>query len=46
MVIPALNDVRRMFTIHDALGDAGFSVGEVEKIMGGNWVRVLTDVMG
>ena len=35
-----------MFTIHDALGGAGFSSDEIEKIMGGNWVRVLTEVLG
>jgi membrane dipeptidase len=46
VVIPELNDVRRMFTIHDALGDAGFNSDEVEKIMGGNWIRVLTEVLG
>ena len=40
-VIPALNNVRRMFLIHDALDKAGFAAGDVEKIMGGNWIRVL-----
>jgi microsomal dipeptidase-like Zn-dependent dipeptidase len=34
-----------MFTIHAALEKAGFSAVEVEKIMGGNWVRVLTDAL-
>lgn len=43
VVIPELNNVRRMFLIHQALGRAGFLTGEVEKIMGGNWIRVLTD---
>ena len=40
-VIPALNNVRRMFLIHQALDRAGFKPPEVEKIMGGNWTRVL-----
>jgi membrane dipeptidase len=40
-VIPALNNVRRMFAIHEALDRAGFHAAEVEKIMGGNWIRVL-----
>lgn len=40
-VIPALNNVRRMFLLHEALDHAGFSTGDVEKIMGGNWTRVL-----
>jgi len=44
-VIPALNDVRRMFSIHAALTAAGFTFGEVEKIMGGNWTRVLRDAL-
>jgi membrane dipeptidase len=46
VVIPELNNVRRMFLIHEALDRAGFSAGEVEKIMGGNWIRVLTDALG
>ena len=40
-VIPALNNVRRMFLIHEALDKAGFAAGDVEKIMGGNWIRLL-----
>ena len=45
-VIPALNNVRRMFLIEDALRQARFTGTEVEKIMGGNWIRVLRDVLG
>jgi membrane dipeptidase len=41
MVIPELNDARRMFTIQRALEQAGFAASEVEKIVGGNWLRVL-----
>ncbi|MCL4847826.1 MAG: membrane dipeptidase [Acidobacteria bacterium] len=46
VVIPELNNVRRMFLIHEALDRAGFTAGEVEKVMGGNWIRVLTDALG
>lgn len=46
VVIPELNNVRRMFLIHEALDRGGFTAGEVEKIMGGNWIRVLTDALG
>lgn len=42
VVIPELNHVRRMFRIHEALEKEGFTAGEIEKIMGGNWIRVLT----
>ncbi len=40
-VIPELNNVRRMFLIDEALRRHGFNQREVEKIMGGNWMRVL-----
>ena len=43
-VIPELNNVRRMFLIHQALDRAAFKAGEVEKIMGGNWRRVLSTI--
>lgn len=46
VVIPELNDPRRMFTIHAALERAGFRDAEIEKIMGGNWIRVLQDSLG
>ncbi len=46
VVIPQLNDIRRMFTIHRALQQAGFKAAEIEKVMGGNWIRVLTDTLG
>jgi len=46
VVIPELNNLRRMFTIHRSLETAGFKAAEIEKIMGGNWVRVLTDSLG
>lgn len=43
VVIPELNNVRRMFHIDGALRDAGFTLREREKIMGGNWIRVLRE---
>jgi len=46
VVIPALNNINRMETIHQALDRAGYKPREVETIMGGNWRRVLTDVLG
>ena len=46
VVIPELNNVRRMFLIHEALAAGGFTPREVEKIMGGNWMRVLTEALG
>jgi len=46
VVIPELNNVRRAFTIHEALDRARFTTGEIEKIMGGNWTRVLTESLG
>jgi membrane dipeptidase len=46
VVIPELNNIRRMRSIHRALDRAGYPTGQIEKIMGGNWRRVLTDALG
>lgn len=46
VVIPELNNIRRLFTIHAALEKSGFKSGEIEKIMGENWIRVLTESLG
>jgi membrane dipeptidase len=46
VVIPELNNPRRAFAIHEALDRGGFKTGEIERIMGGNWMRVLTDCLG
>jgi membrane dipeptidase len=46
VVIPQLNNINRMATIAAALDKAGFRTGEIEKIMGGNWRRVLTSILG
>lgn len=45
-VIPELNNVRRMYLLEEALRQRRFTHAEIEKIMGGNWVRVLRDVLG
>ena len=42
-VIPELNNVAACFSIQSALERGGSSRHEIEKIMGGNWIRVLTD---
>lgn len=46
VVIPPLNNIGRMATIAAALDKAGFRSRDIDKIMGGNWRRVLTDVLG
>ena len=46
VVIPELNEPRRAFRIHEALDRAGFRPDAVERIMGGNWARVLTASLG
>jgi microsomal dipeptidase-like Zn-dependent dipeptidase len=46
VVIPELNNINRMFTIYAALEKNGFKTSEIEKIMGGNWIRVLTGSLG
>ena len=46
VVIPELNNARRAFLIHEALERSGFTSAEIEKIMGGNWIRVLRQSLG
>ena len=46
VVIPELNHIHRMERIDLALAKAGFSSSDRDKIMGGNWQRVLKDVLG
>jgi len=46
VVIPELNAIDRLQTIAKALDRDGFSTAQVEKIMGGNWARVMLDVLG
>jgi membrane dipeptidase len=42
VAIPELNDIGRAQRIHQALEASGFKSTELEKIMGGNWIRVLS----
>lgn len=44
VVIPELNTIDRMQRIHEALERRRFRSAEIEKIMGGNWIRVLRSV--
>lgn len=44
VVIPELNTIDRMRRIHEALERRRFKSTEIEKIMGGNWIRVLRSV--
>jgi membrane dipeptidase len=46
VVIPELNRLDRMTRIAEALTSAGFRGREVDAIMGGNWRRLMTDVLG
>lgn len=41
VAIPELNNINRVPLIHRALEKGGFKPVELEKIMGGNWTRVL-----
>jgi membrane dipeptidase len=41
VVIPELNHIDRMDRIHSLLLKDGFKAGEADKIMGGNWQRLL-----
>ncbi len=38
-VIPELNTIDRLSSIHAALSKGGFRAREIDKIMGGNWAR-------
>ena len=42
VAIPDLNNINRVPLIHNALEKAGFKPAELEKIMGRNWIRVLS----
>ncbi len=42
----SVNNVRMFFTIQKAVEKKKYTAGQIEKIMGGNWVRVLTDCLG
>ena len=44
-VIPELNNVRRMFLLEDALRKSGFTSSAIDKVMGGNWIRILKQTL-
>lgn len=44
--VPDFNSPRRMELIADALAAAGHGSGRIEKIIGGNWMRMLGEVWG
>jgi microsomal dipeptidase-like Zn-dependent dipeptidase len=44
--IDELNGPRRMEVVRDGLAQRGLSTGDVEKVMGGNLLRLYRDVMG
>ena len=46
MFVKDLNTPRRLEQIADHLARRGYSEGRVEKIIGGNWLRLFTDVWG
>lgn len=46
VVIPQINRIVRMAVIRQALERSRFKGHEIDRIMGGNWRRVLTDVLG
>jgi len=46
VVIPELNTIERMTLIQRALERGGFGAAQIDKILGGNWKRVLTEVLG
>jgi membrane dipeptidase len=46
VVFPEFNRIDRMARIREALDKGGFRSAEIDRIMGGNWKRVLTDVLG
>jgi membrane dipeptidase len=44
--VPDFNSPRRMEMVADAMAKAGHSSSRIEKVLGGNWVRVLGEVWG
>ena len=45
VVIPELNNLERLASSHDAIRGAGFSASEADKVMDGNWLRVIEQVL-
>jgi membrane dipeptidase len=44
VAIPELNNISRMHTLQRAFEKGGFRSADIEKIMGGNWIRVLGEL--
>ncbi|MBC7894425.1 MAG: membrane dipeptidase [Cytophagaceae bacterium] len=44
--VPDFNNPRRMDLVADAMARAGHSSARIEKVLGANWMRLLTDVWG
>ncbi|WP_415923191.1 membrane dipeptidase [Steroidobacter sp.] len=45
-VIPEYNEPRRFMSLADDLSRKGWSERRIEKILGGNFVRLFADVWG
>jgi membrane dipeptidase len=45
-VIPEMNNIERFFVIQRGLEKKGYTTTQIEKIMGGNWLRFLTSALG
>ncbi len=45
VVIPELNNLNRMSLIAEELQKNGFKSRQIDRIMGRNWTRVLTEVL-
>ena len=46
MVIPELNTATRMLVLADALAKRGYKDSQIEKLLGGNFLRVFREVVG
>lgn len=44
--VPDINSPRRLDVIADLMAKAGHSSARIEKVIGKNWVRLLSDVWG
>lgn len=44
--IPELDKPERFRTVAHALAGRGYKTGDIEKILGGNWVRYFHDILG
>ena len=44
--VPELNEARRLLILADALSRKGFKETAIEKIIGGNFFRLLKEVIG